>query len=315
MHKVKLMKLSIVVPLFNESQTLMELHQRITNSVRAIDDAYEIIFVNDFSTDNTLALIKQLALQDQHIRYLSFSRNFGHQIAVCAGLGIAKGDAVVIIDGDLQDPPELIPELYQKHLEGYNVVYAKRVLRKGESIFKRATAKLFYRFLALMTSISIPLDVGDFRLIDRKVLKQLKEMDERQKFLRGQIAWIGFKQTAVCYERDPRKFGTTGYTFKKMLRLAIDGITSFSDAPLKIATLLGLFASLVSCFILVYALFSKYILQHTIDGWTSLIIAIVFIGGVQLFCIGIIGEYISRIYHDVRKRPLYIIDESNILEE
>lgn len=307
------MKLSIVVPLFNESQTLSELYDRITKAACKIDEAYEIIFVNDYSTDNTLSQLKELAARDHHVVYLSFSRNFGHQIAVCAGLGAAKGDAVVIIDGDLQDPPELIPELYQKHLEGYNVVYAKRMVRKGESFFKIVTAKLFYRILASLTSISIPLDVGDFRLIDRKVLAQLKEMDERQKFLRGQIAWIGFKQSAVLYERDPRKFGTTGYTFKKMLRLAIDGITSFSDFPLKVATLLGLFASFVSSLILFYALFSKYILKHTIDGWTSLIIAIVFIGGVQLFCIGIIGEYISRIYHDVRKRPLYIIDESNVV--
>jgi len=308
------MKISIVVPLYNESQTLAELYGRLTQVMNKMDKEYEIIFVNDCSTDNTLSLIKELAEKDHHVFYRSFSRNFGHQTAVCAGLDVAQGDAIVIIDGDLQDPPELIPALYQKHLEGYNVVYAKRILRKGESFFKKITAKLFYRFLAAMTSISIPLDVGDFRLIDRKVLTQLKKMDERQKFLRGQIAWIGFKQTAVDYERDPRKFGTTGYTFKKMFRLAMDGLTSFSDVPLKVATFLGLFASFISCLILFYALFSKYILQQAINGWTSLIIAIVFIGGVQLFCIGVIGEYISRIYHDIRKRPLYIVDESNVIE-
>jgi dolichol-phosphate mannosyltransferase len=312
------MKISVVVPLFNESQTLPELYSRISVAVCEIDNKidkdYEIIFVNDCSQDNTLSLIKDLAEKDNHIRYLSFSRNFGHQIAVCAGVDIAKGTVIVIIDGDLQDPPELIPQLYRKHLEGYNVVYAKRVLRNGESYFKIATAKLFYRLLANMTSIPIPLDVGDFRLIDQKVLTQLKKMDERQKFLRGQIAWIGFKQIAIHYERDCRKFGKTGYTLQKMFRFAMDGLTSFSDIPLKLATLLGLFTSFLSCFILFYALFSKYVLHRVIDGWTSLIITIVFIGGVQLFCIGVMGEYISRIYLDVRKRPLYIIDESNLTE-
>lgn len=309
-----MMKISIVVPLFNESQTIPELYHRLTNAVSEVANEYEIIFVNDYSEDHTLSIIKELAANDSHIRYLSFSRNFGHQIAVCAGLDAAKGNTIVIIDGDLQDPPELISQLYQKHLEGYNVVYAKRILRKGESFFKTITAKLFYRILASMTSISIPLDVGDFRLIDRKVLIQLKKMNEQQKFLRGQIAWIGFKQTAVTYERDSRKFGSTGYTFRKMFRLAIDGLTSFSDIPLKMATFLGLFASFISCLVLIYALFSKYILKEVIDGWTSLIIAIVFIGGVQLFCIGVIGEYISRIYQDVRKRPLYILDETNEVE-
>lgn len=307
------MKISVIVPLFNEAQTLPELYQRLTTVVSQISEEYEIVFVNDYSQDQTLSLLKQLAEKNPHIRYVSFSRNFGHQIAVCAGLDVATGEVLIIIDGDLQDPPELIPTLYQKYLEGYNVVYAKRMIRKGESFFKIATAKIFYRLLASMTSIKIPLDVGDFRLIDRKVLNQLKKMNEQQKFLRGQIAWVGFRQTAVPYERDSRQYGTTGYTFKKMLRLAMDGLTSFSDIPLKIATILGLFASVVSCFLFFYALFSKYILQHAIDGWTSLMTTIVFIGGVQLFCIGIIGEYISRIYQDVRKRPLYIVDESNIV--
>lgn len=306
------MKLSIIVPLFNESETTPELYQRLSAAAQCIDNDYEIIFVNDCSNDHTLMLIKQFAEKDIHVKYISFSRNFGHQIAVCAGFDAAKGDAVVIIDGDLQDPPELIPALYRKYQEGYNVVYAKRTLRKGESFFKIVTAKLFYRLLAKVTSTTIPLDVGDFRLIDRKVLGELQKMEERQKFLRGQIAWIGFKQTAVPYERHSRKFGTTGYTLKKMLKLALDGLTSFSDAPLKIATILGLLASFISFLILVYALISKYIFREVITGWTSLIMAIVFIGGIQLFCIGIIGEYIGRIYVDVRKRQLYIIDESNI---
>lgn len=306
------MKISIVVPLFNEQNILPELHQRLKYVAEKIcNEDYEIIFVNDFSNDQTLTIIKQLSEQHKNIKFISFSRNFGHQIAVCAGLDIAQGEAIVIIDGDLQDPPEIILDLYQQYLAGYNVVYAKRIIRKGESFFKKLTAKLFYRMLAMMTSVDIPLDVGDFRLIDRKVLKHLQKMEERQKFLRGQIAWLGFKQTAVLYERDARKFGTTGYTLKKMLKLALDGMTSFSDMPLKIATFLGLFSSFISFITLIYAFYAKYVEHSVINGWTSLIIAIVFIGGIQLFCIGIIGEYIARIYLDVRKRPLYIIDEAN----
>ena len=222
-----------------------------------------------------------------------------------------KGKAVVIIDGDLQDPPELIIDLFKKYQEGYDVVYAKRKERKGESVFKKVTAKLFYRTLKRITAIDIPLDTGDFRLIDRKVVNYLNQMPEQNKFLRGQIAWLGFKQTEVLFNRDTRKYGKTGYTLGKMLRFAMDGITSFSDKPLELVTKLGFTISFVSFIIILYAIYSHFILDRTITGWTSLIISSMFIGGVQLISIGIIGEYISRINKNVQKRPLYIIENTN----
>jgi polyisoprenyl-phosphate glycosyltransferase len=306
-------KLSVIVPLYNEQDNLAELYDRLKKSISSISKlSYEIIFVNDGSKDNTLQVVKLFAQQDKQVKFISFSRNFGHQIAVCAGLDVATGDVIVIIDADLQDPPELIAEMYARYQEGYKVVYAKRNKRKQESFFKIFTAKVFYRILQAMTSFAIPVDVGDFRLVDKSVIDALKKMEERQKFLRGQIAWLGFSQTAIYYDREPRKNGVTGYSVKKMLRLALDGITSFSDVPLKFASILG-FASAFFAFVLfLYALFSKFIFQTALSGWTSLIISVLFVGGVQLFCLGIIGEYISRIYNDVRKRPLYIIDETNI---
>jgi dolichol-phosphate mannosyltransferase len=271
-----------------------------------------MIFVNDCSKDETLLRIKELAEKDSHVKYLSFSRNFGHQIAVSAGLDFCTGEAVVIIDGDLQDPPELISKMYERYKEGYKVVYAKRKTREGETWFKKATAKIFYRLLASMTSIDIPVDVGDFRLIDRVIVEHLRNMPEKSKYIRGQIAWIGYKQTFVEYHRDARLYGTTNYPLKKMLRFALDGITAFSDKPLKIASGLGIFSAIVSLLALVYALVSHFCFHATITGWTSLILSVLFIGGVQLITIGIIGEYIARINNDVRNRPLYILDEKNI---
>ena len=304
---------SVIIPVFNEEKNFVHLHSRLSLVFEKLNvQNYELIFVNDGSKDQTLAQIKIAAAKDERIKYLSFSRNFGHQIAVCAGLEQSKGEIIVIIDGDLQDPPELIEDLYQKYHEGYKVVYARRKLRKGETFFKRFTAKWFYRILAVITQITIPIDVGDFRLMDRQVLEVLLLMGEQQKFLRGQIAWIGFSQTFVDYERDPRKYGNTGYSLGKMLKLALDGITSFSNFPLKVASFLGFLASIVSFLVLIYSLIAKYIFQSTFEGWTSLIASIVFIGGIQLFCIGIIGEYIGRIYNDVRKRPLYVVEDSNI---
>ena len=242
---------------------------------------------------------------------MSFSRNFGHQIAVSAGLDVCRGDAVVIIDGDLQDPPELIEQMYEKYKEGYKVVYARRTSRDGETWFKKFTAKMFYRILASMTSIDIPVDVGDFRLIDKVIVKHLRNMPEKSKYIRGQISWIGYKQTFVDYHRDARIYGTTNYPLKKMLRFALDGITAFSDKPLKIASGLGIFSAIVSLLALVYALVSHFCFNNTITGWTSLILSVLFIGGVQLITIGIMGEYIARINNDVRNRPLYIVEESN----
>ena len=306
------MEISVIVPSFNEEKNVPLIYERLTSTLSQISDDYEIIFVNDCSKDNTLEVIKQLSKKDSHVKYISFSRNFGHQIAVSAGLDMCKGKAVVIIDGDLQDPPELILEMYKKYQEGYKVVYAKRKTREGETWFKKATAKLFYRFLAAMTSIEIPVDVGDFRLIDQVIVKHLRNMPEKSKYIRGQISWIGYKQTFVEYHRDARLYGKTNYPLKKMLRLAFDGITAFSDKPLKMASAIGIISAILSLLAIVYALISHFIFDSAVSGWTSLIISVLFIGGVQLITIGIIGEYIARINNDVRNRPLYIIEEENI---
>lgn len=306
------MDLSVIIPSYNEERNVGIMHERLTKTLSEITDSYEMIFVNDCSKDQTLLRIKELAERDSHVKYLSFSRNFGHQIAVSAGLDFCTGEAVVIIDGDLQDPPELISKMYERYKEGYKVVYAKRKTRDGETWFKKATAKIFYRLLASMTSIDIPVDVGDFRLIDRVIVEHLRNMPEKSKYIRGQIAWIGYKQTFVEYHRDARLYGTTNYPLKKMLRFALDGITAFSDKPLKIASGLGIFSAIVSLLALVYALVSHFCFHATITGWTSLILSVLFIGGVQLITIGIIGEYIARINNDVRNRPLYILDEKNL---
>lgn len=306
------MEISVIVPSFNEEKNVPLIYERLTSTLSQISDDYEIIFVNDCSKDNTLEVIKQLSKKDSHVKYISFSRNFGHQIAVSAGLDLCKGEAVVIIDADLQDPPELILEMYEKYKEGYKVVYAKRKSREGETWFKKITAKLFYRFLSAMTSIEIPVDVGDFRLIDKVIVKHLRNMPEKSKYIRGQISWIGYKQTFVEYHRDARLYGKTNYPLKKMLRLAFDGITAFSDKPLKMASAIGIISAILSLLAIVYALISHFIFDSAVSGWTSLIISVLFIGGVQLITIGIIGEYIARINNDVRNRPLYIIEEENI---
>jgi dolichol-phosphate mannosyltransferase len=310
----KKFELSVIIPVFNEQEIIPELYERIKNSVLQITQNYELIFINDGSKDNTLLELLKLTRTDDRVFYLNFSRNFGHQIAVTAGMDACRGKAVIIIDGDLQDPPELIPELYHKHKEGFEVVYAQRAERKGESYFKKITAKLFYRLLQKITSIDIPVDTGDFRLIDRKVVDYLKQMPEQNKFLRGQIAWLGFRQTHVLFSRDIRKYGKTGYPFSKMLHFAMDGITSFSDKPLLLVSKLGFFFSFIAFIVILYAVFSHFVLDRTITGWTSLIISSMFIGGVQLISIGIIGEYISRINKNVLNRPLYIVENSNIQE-
>ena len=304
--------LSIVVPIFNEEKSIPLMYDRLVNAIGSITANFEIIFVNDGSKDNSFFELVRLSKVDSRVRYINFSRNFGHQIAVTAGLDHSKGSAVVIIDGDLQDPPEVIPVMYAKHKEGFEVVYGQRIKRKGEGLLKKITAKYFYRILKKITNVEIPLDTGDFRLIDRKIVKNLKNMPEQNKFLRGQIAWLGYRQTSVFFERDERKFGETGYPFSKMLKFALDGITGFSDVPLQFVTKTGVFISLFSFLVIIYAVFSHFVLEQTITGWTSLIISSMFIGGVQLISVGIIGEYISRINKNVQNRPLYIIDETNI---
>jgi polyisoprenyl-phosphate glycosyltransferase len=304
--------LSIVVPVYNEEMIIEELARRMSEAARSITDNYEIIFVNDGSRDSSLEKLKVVCSKDSKLHYITFSRNFGHQIAITAGMDAARGEAIVTIDGDLQDPPELIPEMYKQYQDGYKVVYAKRSKRRGETLFKRVTAKIFYRLMARLVSFEIPLDVGDFRLISRDVLEYLKQMKEYDKYIRGQIAWLGFKSTYVMFERDERRFGTTNYPFKKMLRLAFNGITAFSDSPLKVATKLGFAVCVISFLIGVYALWAYFMDARTVPGWASTIISITFLGGVQLLSLGIIGEYISRIISNVRNRPLYVIDKSTL---
>lgn len=305
-------KLSVIIPVYNESGILDLLYERLVNSVTKITDDYEFIFVDDGSSDDSMKRILTISEKDTNVFYLGFSRNFGHQIAVTAGLNYVSGDCTIIIDGDLQDPPELIPELYNKYQEGFDVVYAKREQRKGETALKKTTSKIFYRVLRRLTSFEIPLDTGDYRLIDKKVVNALKNMPEQNKFLRGQIAWLGFKQTHVLFNRNERKYGKSGYSYSKMFKLAIDAVTSFSDKPLALVSRMGFIISVFSFFVILYTIFAHFVLKETVTGWSSLIISSMFIGGIQLFSIGIIGEYISRINKNVIDRPLYIIEESNI---
>lgn len=308
-----MVEVSLIVPIYNEESNINLFYARALPILQIIAGySYEIIFVNDGSKDSSFKLIKELSQKDTKVKYINFSRNFGHQIAVTAGIENASGNAIVIIDADLQDPPELIPELYDKLKSGFDVVYAKRTERKGESLIKKSTAKFFYRILARITSISIPLDTGDFRIVNRKVVDVLNNMPEQHKFLRGQISWIGFKQTYVEYTRQARNGGESGYPLKKMVRFALDGITSFSDFPLRFASLAGFFVSGISFIIMLYALYARFVSKDYIQGWTSLMLVILFIGGIQLICIGIIGEYISRILSNSQKRPLYVVEETNI---
>ena len=309
------MDISVIIPVYNEEKNIQNLYHRLSKVLHGLGVSYELIFVNDGSKDASIGLIKVLSKKYESVKYIDFSRNFGHQIAVTAGLDKTSGDAVVIIDADLQDPPELIIEMYQKRLEGFEVIYAKRKNRRGENFLKLLTASVFYRLLAKMTSISIPVDTGDFRIIDNKIVEVLREMPEKNKYLRGQISWIGFNQTFVEYERQERQAGATGYTYRKMLHFALDGITAFSDVPLKIVTYFGFIVSVIAFFVAIYALLAKFVWENSVPGWTSLMIAILFIGGIQMIAIGIIGEYLSRMNHNIRNRPLYIIRESNIKEK
>lgn len=306
------MILSIVIPVFNEQDNIEVLYSRISRTVETmgIGDC-EILFVNDGSSDDSMRIIRILSQKDPRVKFISLSRNFGHQVAVSAGIDHAQGESIVLIDGDLQDPPELIPELYSKLKSGYEVVYAKRRSRRGEGYMKKLLAKLFYRMLSKMTSIEIPIDTGDFRIIDRKIADILKQMPEQEKFLRGQISWIGFNQTSIEYDRDERNAGKSGYTYTKMIRLAVNGITSFSNFPLKFATITGFTVSAIAFLMILYALYSRFISMEYVPGWASLMLAVLFLGGIQLIGIGIIGEYISRISANVRNRPLYVIGEKN----
>jgi polyisoprenyl-phosphate glycosyltransferase len=304
--------LSIIVPVHNEEGNVFDLHARLKDVLERLGLSYEMIFVNDGSRDNSLLRLHELAARDPQVHYLHLSRNFGHQIAVTAGLDHCRGAAAVIIDADLQDPPELIADLWAKYKEGYQVVYARRRSRKGESLLKKWTAKAFYRIMRRLTNIEIPLDTGDYRIIDRKIIDVLKQMPEQNKFLRGQIAWIGFRQTFVDYDRDQRNAGHTSYTYAKMIRFALDGITAFSEVPLRMITFLGFAVSGLSFLLIIYSLVSYFFLDNYVRGWASQMISFLFIGGIQLIGIGIIGEYVARIGANSRQRPLYVVADTNL---
>lgn len=315
MNQSLLPELSIIIPIYNEALNIPTLYGRLKAVMEKLAISYELVFVNDSSKDNSILLIKQFATQDPSVKYIDFSRNFGHQIAVTAGLTMCKGNAVAIIDADLQDPPELIADLYNKMQEGYEVVYAKRRSRKDKSILKKIAYKTFYRILARISQIDIPLDTGDFRILKRCVVDELNGMPEQHKFLRGQIAWLGFNQTYIEYDRDARAAGEPGYSYRKLFRLALDGITSFSNMPLRVATIMGFIVFFISLILIVYTLVSFLFFHDTTPrGWSSIMISVLFLGGIQLLSIGIIGEYISRIQSDVRKRPLYVLRDTNMDE-
>lgn len=302
-------KISVVVPMYYEEEVAKECYNRLTGVMKKTSLEYELIFVNDGSTDKTLPILKDIAKSDDKAKIISFSRNFGHQNAVTAGILDATGDAIVIIDADLQDPPEIIPQMIKKWEEGYDVVYAKRKQRKGESFFKLITAKYFYKFLHSMSEVEIPKDTGDFRLIDRKVAEVFRNMPERNRFIRGMISWVGFKQYPLEYERQERYAGETKYPLKKMIKFASDGIIGFSTKPLKLISGLGIITIIISIILLIYSLIQKIVHPDTVQGWASLICAIAFFSGVQMTSLGIIGQYIARIYDESKDRPLYIIDE------
>lgn len=304
--------ISVIVPIHNEEDNIPLLYARLRTVLQEMGLSFELLFVNDGSRDNSLAAIQTLAAQDTAVKYIHLSRNFGHQVAVTAGLDHCRGAAAVIIDADLQDPPELIKDLYAKLKEGYEVVYAKRRSRKGESALKKFTAKLFYRMMRRMTQINIPLDTGDFRIIDRKIIEVLRQMPEQNKFLRGQISWAGFRQTFVEYDRDERHAGATSYTYRKMFKFALDGITAFSETPLRFITITGFLVSGISFLLIIYSLISYFFLEGYVRGWASQMISFLFIGGIQLIGIGIIGEYIARIGANVRQRPLYVVADNNL---
>lgn len=301
---------SIIAPIFNEIDSLSELYRRVKEVMDANGEPWEFILVDDGSTDGSTDKIRDLAQQDKTIRPVIFARNFGHQVAITAGWDYARGDAVIIIDADLQDPPEVILELANKWKEGYEVVYAVRGEREGESWFKKFTAAAFYRLIYSITDVKIPVDTGDFRLMDRKVVDVLKQMKERHRFPRGMSAWVGFKQVGVTYRRAARLAGVTKYPFRKMLKLAVNAITGFSYFPLQVATFFGFFSAGVSILAIPVVAALRLAGSHFFEGQTTTLISVLFLGGVQLISLGILGEYVGRLYDEAKGRPLYIVREA-----
>lgn len=300
---------SVIVPVYNEEECIEETSRRLLQVMDTTGEPFELIFVNDGSRDRSAELIRGLCAADKRIKLIDFSRNFGHQIAVTAGLQHAAGQAVVLIDADLQDPPEVILQMIDAWKQGYDVVYGKRIQRHGETLFKKASALFFYRLLRAMTNVEIPLDTGDFRLMDRKVCDALNGLKEQNRFIRGMVSWVGFKQTSVEYERQERFAGTTKYPLKKMVKFALDGITSFSYKPLRLASYLGFAVSAASFLYLLVVLYQRLFTTTTLPGWSSIVAVNLLFNGIMLIILGIIGEYIGRIYDESKNRPLYILND------
>ena len=304
------MKLSIVIPCFNEEACLSELHQRLSAAGRkAVGDDYELVLVNDGSRDGSWSIMRRMAADDPHVVAVNLSRNHGHQLALTAGLDLCRGDTILIIDADLQDPPELLSAmLAAMHANDADVVYGVRRSRAGETAFKRATAHGFYRLLSRATEVDIPLDAGDFRLMSRRALDALLAMPEQARFIRGMVAWIGFRQVPLAYDRAERFAGKTKYPLRKMIRFALDALTGFSSAPLKLASHAGLWLSFGSLLLIIYIAFA-WLSGRSIQGWTSLMLVVVVLGAIQMFVLALMGEYIGRLYNEAKRRPLYIIQE------
>jgi polyisoprenyl-phosphate glycosyltransferase len=300
---------SLVVPVYNEVEVIGAFYERATSTLAGLPDAdYEIVFVDDGSRDGSYQQLAQFAAADPHVRVLKLSRNFGHQIAISAGIDHARGDCVVVIDADLQDPPEVIASLVEQWRQGFDVVYGVRTEREGETPLKLMTASFFYRLLGRLSQVQIPANVGDFRLMSRRAVDQLTQLREKDRFVRGLVSWIGFQQTGVPYSRDKRFAGVTKYPYRKMIKFAFDGITSFSTAPLKLATWSGYGASLLA-FMYLLSVFVQKALGYTVEGWATIMVALLFLGGVQLVCLGILGEYLGRVFNEVKPRPMYILED------
>ncbi|MDR1559901.1 MAG: glycosyltransferase family 2 protein [Clostridiales bacterium] len=300
---------SVIVPAYNEQEVIEESYKRLSAVMKELNEPYELIFIDDGSRDNTARILAGICEEDKNVKLLRFSRNFGHMPAITAGMDYARGSAVLVIDADLQDPPELFPKMIEKWREGYDVVYGKRSERKGETAFKKLTAGMYYRFLRRMTDVDLPVDTGEFRLIDRKVCDVIKHIKEKNRYIRGLVSWVGFKQTAVEYVREKRFAGETKYPLGKMIKLAMNGITAFSYKPLKLATHLGLGISALSFLYLLIVLYQRLFTNSTAEGWASMVAIVLFSQGIVLIVLGLMGEYIGRIFEEIKDRPIYIIDE------
>ena len=309
-------ELSLVIPVYNEEAVIPELRRRLTEFLTQVDASWEVVFVDDGSKDQSRTLLRDLCNADERFALVALSRNFGHQVAITAGIDFAHGAAVVIMDADLQDPPEVVRDMLAKYREGYDVVYGVRLARQGEGWFKRTTAAVFYRLLRRILGVPIPLDAGDFRLISRRVVVALRALRETNRFVRGMVAWVGFQQTAVHYERPPRFAGETHYPLRRMLKFALDGIASFSTLPLRLATWLGVGSGVLGLLVAAWALGAKLLTQAAVPGWATIMIAVCLASSAQLMMLGILGEYIGRIYDEVKRRPLYLVeDEVNTSRE